>query len=238
MFHFFIWAHVDSPPLKLGNNKFKKHFASRCSFERARRRTRSDWSHVENEPQSSRETKWPRAKIVQKSRKKIYINYIYIYDLWWNGMFGRLVNLACSKKALLCWKISQRVSILRTQEAKPFREVHLWNEVQPMSPLSLNHDHLIRSQNHVCMVVVDGTAVWNSHLQSYIRKIKTRMVPLMSSMTMPFNICFMFSHLGEEVKTSVAHQEPPRCWLDSHGIAGAVLRGFTQCQAAAVLISF
>ena len=46
MLHFFVWAHVDSPPLKLGNNKFNKHFASRCSFERARRRTRSDWSHV------------------------------------------------------------------------------------------------------------------------------------------------------------------------------------------------
>ena len=140
----------------------------------------------------------------------------------------------CSVGKYLSW-----VAILRIQEAKPFREVHLWNEVQPMSPLSLNHDHLIRSQNHVCTVVVDGTAVWNSHLQSYIRKIKTRMVPLMSSMTMPFNICFMFSHLGEEVKTSVAHQEPPRCWLDSHGIAGAVLRGiYFQRQAAAVWISF
>ena len=90
-------------------------------------------------------------------------------------MFGRLVNLACSRKALLRWSIVQKtktmydskisqLGILRIQEAKPFREVHLWNEVQPMSPLSLNHDHLIRSQNHVC-TVLEG----NSRLkQSFI----------------------------------------------------------------------
>ena len=74
-------------------------------------------------------------------------------------MFGRLVNWHFQEKHCSVGKYLSWVAILRIQEAKPFREVHLWNEVQPMSPLSLNHDHLIRSQNHVCMVVVDGTAV-------------------------------------------------------------------------------
>ena len=36
---------MDSPSLKLGNSKFTS-FAFRCSFERARRRTRSDWSPI------------------------------------------------------------------------------------------------------------------------------------------------------------------------------------------------
>ena len=66
-------------------------------------------------------------------------------------MFGRLVNWHvqekhCSAGKYLSWVW---VAILRIQEAKPFRKVHLWNEVQPMSPLSLNH---------VC-TVLDGTAV-------------------------------------------------------------------------------
>ena len=61
----------------------------------------------------------------------------------------------CSVGKDLSW-----VAILRIQEAKPFREVHLWNQVQPMSPLSLNHDHLFRSQNHVC-TVVDETVIHN-----------------------------------------------------------------------------
>ena len=147
---------MDSPPLKLGNSKFIKHFASRCSFERARRRTRSDWSHVENEPQSSRETKWPQAKNCPKEQEKIYMlcdgtGCLVGWSIW------HVQAKHCSVGKDLSWVW---VAILRIQEAKPFREVHLWNEVQPMSPLSLNH---------VC-TVLDGTAVWNSHLQFYIGK--------------------------------------------------------------------
>ena len=68
-------------------------------------------------------------------------------------MFGRLVNWHVQAKHCSVGKYLSWVAILRIQEAKPFGEVHLWNEVQPMSPLSLNHDHLIRSQNHVCTVL-------------------------------------------------------------------------------------
>ncbi len=68
------------------------------------------------------------------------------YDLWWNRMFGRLVDLARLRKALFCWKKSQlgRNSD-KQRRSRPLTELHLWNEVQPMSPLSLNHDHLFRS---------------------------------------------------------------------------------------------
>ena len=269
MLHFFIWAHVDSPPLKLGNNKFKKHVASRCSFERARRRTRSDWSHVENEPQSSRETKWPQAKNCPKEQEKYTLYMIcdgtgclVAWSIWHvqekhcsvgKDLGGHSENSRSEtiQRGVPLERSAANVSIVsESWSPNQVTESRLygsrWNSrlKQPFTIL------LRKKQWTRKVIVVVGyagnpsmeTLNWRSScFQTLLFTVfpGKNMVPLMSSMTMPFNICFMFSHLGEEVKTSVAHQEPPRCWLDSHGIAGAVLRGiYFQRQAAAVWISF
>ena len=190
-----------------------------------------------------------------------------IYALWWNRMFGRLVNLACSSKALLCWKRSQLGGHSENSRSKTIQRgaslersaanVSIvsesclygsrWNSGLKQPFTILHRKKTMNSQGNYGSGVCWQPKYGNNKLKEFLFSNSSffflrcfpekNMVQLMSSLRMSFNICFMFSHLGEEVKTSVAHQEPPCCWLDSHGIAGAVLRGFTQCQAAAVLIS-
>ena len=106
---------------------------------------------LENETQSSRETKG----LLEKKIKEYMIcdgtGCLVAWSIW------HFQEKHCS-----VGKYLNSVAILRTQEAKPFREVHLWNEVQPMSPLSLNHDHLIWSQNHVCTVLEGNSGLKQS----------------------------------------------------------------------------